>query len=60
MNITAQSPISQSERAIFNQGFLAHDEGQGITTNPYPAVCQQSLRDHWVWEQGWRKADKPQ
>lgn len=59
MTITEQPRITQSELNIFDEGFAAHEAGHCITTNPYPAVCQQSLRDHWVWDQGWRIAATP-
>jgi hypothetical protein len=57
MNVTEQSGLSPSEMPIFHEGFLACDAGQHMSTNPYPAVCQDSLRDHWVWDQGWLKAN---
>jgi hypothetical protein len=58
MTITAQAPISPSEQPIVSEGWHAYSECLPFADNPYPAVCQQSLRDHWLWERGWYEADK--
>lgn len=58
MTITAQATWSQSEQGIVSKGWCARNEGKPITDNPYPAVCQQSLREHWLWDQGWYRSDK--
>jgi hypothetical protein len=57
MTITAQAAWSVSEQPTVSEGYHHRDEGQPITANPYPAVCQQSLRNHWLWEQGWYQSD---
>jgi hypothetical protein len=58
MTITAQATWSPSEQPIVSEGwFYRRYENGPITANPHPAVCQQSLRDHWLWEQGWYQAD---
>lgn len=58
MTITAQATWSQSEQPIVDEGYWSREEGQPITANPHPAVCQNSLREHWLWDQGWYAADK--
>ena len=57
MTIAKQQMWSQSEQPTVSEGWHHHCEGKPITANPYPAVCQQSLRNHWLWEQGWYQAD---
>jgi hypothetical protein len=58
MTITAQAAWSVSEQPIVTEGTQSRLEGLPITANSYPAVCPQSLRDHWLWDQGWYLADK--
>ncbi len=58
MTITAQAEYSQSEQPIVQEGVQARRDGRAITDNPYPAVCQQSQRDHWLWDQGFYMQDK--
>jgi hypothetical protein len=58
MTITAQAVWSQSEQPTVDDGYWSREEGQPITANPHAAVCQQSLRDHWLWDEGWYRADK--
>lgn len=57
MNITHQAMFNQSEMPLVAQGQQAHTDGQAMSSNPYPAVCQASLRHHWLWDQGWLMKD---
>jgi hypothetical protein len=57
MNISVQRMYSQSELPIVVGGQQDHMDGLAMTDNPYPAVCQVSLRHHWLWDQGWLMKD---
>jgi hypothetical protein len=57
MTITAQAAWSVSEQPTVSEGMHHRFEDKPITANPYPATCQDSLRMHWLWDQGWYKAD---
>jgi hypothetical protein len=58
MSITKQVAWSIGEQPTVTEGAHSRFEGLPLTANPYPAVCQQSLRDHWLWDQGWYLSDR--
>lgn len=60
--ITKQPPIGHSGRsgeyAIYIAGHSAHTAGVCINDNPHKGDCSCGLREHWLWDQGWRDAQQ--
>jgi hypothetical protein len=57
VNINTPIPYTQSEAPIVSEGRQARADGQPITANPYPQVCQTSIREHWLWHYGWQRGE---
>lgn len=55
MSTPASIPYTQSEAPIVSEGRQARADGQPITANPYPQVCQTSIREFWLWHYGWQR-----
>lgn len=55
MTTPASIPYTQSEAPIVSEGRQARVDGQPITANPYPQVCQTSIGERWLWHYGWQR-----